>query len=173
MNVRKFLWLLTTAKIVEWGSHSQKSGFFARSVWTLARMQGEVGGDQEPPGDTWKYPIPTKKILTEIVYLLPLKKVRDHNIAIFLFSQQYKILLRIILPYCLKGRDIYWKYALSGLLGKSIIVWKGIKVLCPGWLAWGIKYSMRGSEKLSPDWPKEFNIFWRCEKFFCPGWLEE
>ena len=82
-------------------------------------------------------------------------------------------MLRIILPYCLKGWDIYWKYALSGLLGKSIIVWKGIKVLCPGWLAWGIEYSMRGFEKLSPDWPKEFNIFWRCEKFFCPCWLNE
>merc|ERR1712079_550341 len=35
------------------------------------------------------------------------------------------------------------------------------------------KYFLRGFEKLSPDWPKPFNIFWRCEKFFCPGWLKE
>ena len=46
------------------------------------------------------------------------------------------------------------------------------KVFLP-WLAEGRKYSLRGFEKLSPDWPKEFNIFWRCEKFFCPGWLKE
>ena len=36
----------------------KKVFFFAGSVWTLARTQGEVRGDQEPPGDTWRYPIP-------------------------------------------------------------------------------------------------------------------
>ena len=40
----------------------KKVVFFAGSVWTLARTQGEVGGDQEPPGDTWRHPIPPKKI---------------------------------------------------------------------------------------------------------------
>ena len=53
------------------------SVFFARSVWTLARMQEEVGGDQEPPGDTWKHPIAPKKIiLTKIIYGLQLLIVK-------------------------------------------------------------------------------------------------
>ena len=64
-------------------------------------MQGEVGGDQEPPGDTWKHPIPPKKIiLTKIIYGLQLLLVtnfdyalpsRGYSIDPFLF---YKILLR-------------------------------------------------------------------------------
>ena len=37
------------------GQHSadlKKVFFFAGSVWTPEKTQGEVGGDQEPPGDT-------------------------------------------------------------------------------------------------------------------------
>ena len=30
----------------------KKVFFWAGSVWTLPQIQGEVGGDQEPPGDT-------------------------------------------------------------------------------------------------------------------------
>ena len=39
---------------------TKKVVFFATSVWTLARMQGDVGGDQKPPG---KNPIEIKKVL--------------------------------------------------------------------------------------------------------------
>ena len=47
--------------------------FFAGSVWTPEKTQGEVEGDQEPPGDTWGHPIPPKKIiLTKIIYGLQL-----------------------------------------------------------------------------------------------------
>ena len=42
----------------------KKVVFFAGSVWTLARTQGEVGGDQEPPGDTWGAPYTPEKNYT-------------------------------------------------------------------------------------------------------------
>ena len=38
---------------------------------------------------------------------------------------------------------------------------------------WRDKIFLERVKKLSPDWPKEFNIFWRCEKVFCLGWLKE
>ena len=57
--------------------------FFAGLVWTLARTQGEVGGDQEPPGDTWRHPIPPKKIiLTKIIYGLQLLLVTNFDYAL-------------------------------------------------------------------------------------------
>ena len=31
---------------------TKKWVFFAKSAWTPEKTQGEVGGDQEPPGDT-------------------------------------------------------------------------------------------------------------------------
>ena len=45
------------------GQPISKKWFFAGSVWTLEKTQGKVGGDQEPPGDTWRHPTapPQKK----------------------------------------------------------------------------------------------------------------
>ena len=56
---------------------TKKWVFFAGSVWTLARTQGEVRGDKEPPGDTWRHPILPKKYLYKTWYgqqLLLVKK---------------------------------------------------------------------------------------------------
>ena len=47
----------------------KKVVFFAGSVWTLARTQGEVGGEQEPPEDTWRHPIPPKKLYLLETYM--------------------------------------------------------------------------------------------------------
>ena len=62
-NVRKFLWTKTPPKLSYRSAFHKKVVFFAGSVWTLARTQGEVRGDQEPPVDTWRVPIPPKKNL--------------------------------------------------------------------------------------------------------------
>jgi len=35
----------------------KKVVFGAGDAWTLPQIQGEVGGDQEPPGNTWRYPM--------------------------------------------------------------------------------------------------------------------
>ena len=35
----------------------------AGDAWTLPQIQGEVGGDQEPPGNTWRYPMGSKIFL--------------------------------------------------------------------------------------------------------------
>ena len=32
-------------------------------AWTLPQIQGEVGGDQDPPGNTWRYPMGSKFFL--------------------------------------------------------------------------------------------------------------
>ena len=61
------------AKLSYRSANLKKVVFFAGSVWTLARTQGEVGGDQEPPEDTWRHPItPQKIILVKITYGLQL-----------------------------------------------------------------------------------------------------
>ena len=44
------------------GQPISKKWFFAGSVWTLEKTQGKVGGDQEPPGDTWRHPTAPPKI---------------------------------------------------------------------------------------------------------------
>ena len=41
----------------------KKVVFGARDAWTLPQIQGEVGGDQEPPGNTWRYPMGSKIFL--------------------------------------------------------------------------------------------------------------
>ena len=41
----------------------KKVVFGSGDAWTLPQIQGEVGGDQEPPGNTWRYPMGSKKIL--------------------------------------------------------------------------------------------------------------
>ena len=38
----------------------KKVVFGAGDAWTLPQIQGEVGGDQEPPGNTWRYPMGSK-----------------------------------------------------------------------------------------------------------------
>ena len=47
----------------------KKVFFFAGSVWTPEKTQGEVGGDQEPPGDTWRHPTAPKKIFSIKIFL--------------------------------------------------------------------------------------------------------
>ena len=49
----------TTGKIVLQVGHPQKSGFGAGDTWILPQIQG----DQEPPGNTWRYPMGSKKFL--------------------------------------------------------------------------------------------------------------
>ena len=41
----------------------KKEVFGAGDAWTLPQIQGEVGGDQEPPGNTWRYPMGSKFFL--------------------------------------------------------------------------------------------------------------
>ena len=41
----------------------KKVVFGAGDAWTLPQIQGEVGGDQEPPGNTWRYPMGSKFFL--------------------------------------------------------------------------------------------------------------
>ena len=41
----------------------KKVVFGAGDAWTLPQIQGEVGGDQEPPGNTWRYPMGSKIFL--------------------------------------------------------------------------------------------------------------
>ena len=41
----------------------KKVVFGSRDAWTLPQIQGEVGGDQEPPGDTWRYRMGSKNNL--------------------------------------------------------------------------------------------------------------
>ena len=41
----------------------KKVVFGAGDAWTLPQIQGEDGGDQEPPGNTSRYPIGPKKFL--------------------------------------------------------------------------------------------------------------
>ena len=41
----------------------KKVVFGARDAWTLPQIQGEVGGDQEPPANTWWYPMGSKNFL--------------------------------------------------------------------------------------------------------------
>jgi len=38
----------------------KKVVFGAGDAWTLPQIQGEVGGDQEPPGNTSRYPMGSK-----------------------------------------------------------------------------------------------------------------
>ena len=45
------------AKLSDRSAIRKKVGFFAGSVWSWPRSEGEVGGDQEPPGDTWRHPM--------------------------------------------------------------------------------------------------------------------
>ena len=42
----------------------KKVVFGAVRAWTLPQIQGEVGGDQEPPGNTSRYPTASKKKIT-------------------------------------------------------------------------------------------------------------
>ena len=51
------------AKLSDRSAIRKKVVFFAGSVWSWPRSEGEVGRDQEPPGDTWRVPIPPKKKL--------------------------------------------------------------------------------------------------------------
>ena len=56
----------------------KKVGFFAGSVWTPEKTQGEVGGDQKPLGDTWRHPMAPKiffSIKIFLVYKLLLVKI--------------------------------------------------------------------------------------------------
>ena len=41
----------------------KKVVFGSGDAWTLPQIQGEVGGDQEPPGNTWRYPMGSKIFL--------------------------------------------------------------------------------------------------------------
>ena len=41
----------------------KKVVFGAVRAWTLPQIQGEVGGDQEPPGNTSRYPMGSKFFL--------------------------------------------------------------------------------------------------------------
>ena len=41
----------------------KKVVFGSGDAWTLPQIQGEVGGDQEPPGNTWRYPMGSKFFL--------------------------------------------------------------------------------------------------------------
>ena len=62
-----FYWLCLTkkragskpvAKLSDRSAIRKKVVFFAGSVWSWPRSEGEVGRDQEPPGDTSRHPIP-------------------------------------------------------------------------------------------------------------------
>ena len=44
------------AKLSYRSAFHKKVVFGAGDAWTLPQIQGEVGGDQEPPGDTWRHP---------------------------------------------------------------------------------------------------------------------
>ena len=45
------------AKLSDRSAIRKKVVFFAGSVWSWPRSEGEVGRDQEPPGDTWRHPM--------------------------------------------------------------------------------------------------------------------
>ena len=51
------------AKLSYRSANLKKVFFGAWSVWTLPQIQGEVGGDQEPPGNTSRYPMGSKFFL--------------------------------------------------------------------------------------------------------------
>ena len=47
----------------------KKVVFGAGDAWTLPQIQGEVGGDQEPPGNTWRCPMGSKFFLLILNYI--------------------------------------------------------------------------------------------------------
>ena len=51
------------AKLSDRSAIRKKVVFFAGSVWSWPRSEGEVGRDQEPPGDTWRHPMGSKIFL--------------------------------------------------------------------------------------------------------------
>ena len=48
----------------------KKVVFGSGDAWTLPQIQGEVGGDQEPPSNTWRYPMGSKFFLLILNHIL-------------------------------------------------------------------------------------------------------
>ena len=92
--------------------------------------------DQEPPGDTWRVPIPPKKIiLTKIIYGLPLLLLTNFDLALpsggystdpSLF---YKILLRDPLVGWVAQKIFSYKSCSPYMILVSIIFFGGIGYL--------------------------------------------
>ena len=47
----------------------KKVVFGSGDAWTLLQIQGEVGGDQEPPGNTSRYPMGSKNFLLTLNHI--------------------------------------------------------------------------------------------------------